>query len=121
MSVRRAGEHAFLAIKGRSHGSTRAEFEYEIPTTDAGELLALCVGSLIEKTRHRVLSGGLTWEVDVFAGDNAELVLALVEIPSTDTAVQLPAWAGEEVTSDPRYYNANLVDHPYRRWGTPAE
>jgi len=114
--VRRAGDRAFLTVKGRSDGATRAEFEYAIPTTDAGELLALCVGSLIEKTRYRIPIGDLTWEVDVFAGENAGLVLAEVEIPSANTPVQVPALAGEEVTADPRYYNANLVDHPFRQW-----
>jgi len=74
----------------------------------------------LEKTRHRLSHGGLIWEVDVFAGDNAGLVVAEVEIPSADTAVQVPAWAGEEVTSDPRYYNANLVDHPFRAWAAPT-
>jgi adenylate cyclase len=115
--VRRAGDHAFLTIKGISEGPSRAEFEYEIPAADAEDLFALCEGPLIEKTRHRIEHAGLTWEVDVFDGKNGGLVLAEVEISSPDTPVAIPGWAGEEVTADPRYYNANLVHHPFQEWG----
>ena len=119
--VRRAGDHAFLTIKGVSRGAARAEFEYEIPVADAGELLALCPGSGIAKTRHRLEHGGRTWEIDVFEGDNAGLVVAEVEIPSEDAIVAIPDWAGDEVTDDPRYYNANLTGRPFSEWGSPAE
>ena len=71
---------------------------------------------IIEKVRHRVPYAGLTWEVDVFAGANEGLVVAEVEMPSEATEVGLPPWIGDEVTDDPRYFNANLVAHPYRDW-----
>jgi len=116
--VRRGGGHAYLTIKGLTEGATRAEFEYEIPIADADHLLALCEGPIIEKTRHRIDHAGLTWEIDVFSGQNAGLVLAEVELPSADTAVEIPDWVGDEVTSDPRYYNANLVGHPYSDWSS---
>lgn len=119
--VRRAGDHAFLTIKGISRGAARAEFEYEIPVADARDLLTLCPGSGIAKTRHRLDHGGRTWEIDVFEGDNAGLVVAEVEIPSEDAVVAIPDWAGDEVTADPRYYNANLTDHPFSEWGSPAD
>jgi adenylate cyclase len=115
--VRRTGDHAYLTIKGRGEGSARPEFEYEVPVDDAEQLLGLCKGPLIEKTRHRIDHAGLTWEVDVFAGENAGLVVAEVEIPSMDATVEIPDWVGPEVTSDPRYYNANLVAHPFSEWG----
>jgi CYTH domain-containing protein len=114
--VRVAGDRAFLTIKGRSDGASRAEFEYEIPTDDARLLLGLCDGPLIEKTRHRIEHAGLTWEVDVFAGANDGLVVAEVELPSLDAPVEVADWVGDEVTSDPRYFNANLVANPYRNW-----
>ena len=114
--VRRAGAHAYVTIKGRSHGATRAEFEYEIPLDDADALLELCLAPIIEKVRHRVPHAGLVWEVDVFGGVNEGLVVAEVELPSEETVVDLPAWVGDEVTGDPRYYNANLIAHPYREW-----
>lgn len=114
--VRIAGDAAFLTIKGQSVGATRAEFEYPIPVADAQALLALCDGPLIEKTRYLVLHAGHQWEVDEFAGDNAGLVVAELELASEDEAFDSPAWLGEEVTHDARYFNSNLATHPYRSW-----
>ncbi|MEE8173199.1 MAG: CYTH domain-containing protein [Alphaproteobacteria bacterium] len=117
LRVRVAGPKGTLTVKGITVGATRTEFEYEIPLTDAEAMLdALCIRPLIEKTRHRIEFDGLVWEVDVFAGDNHGLVVAEVELAREDQAFRLPDWIGEEVTDDPRYYNANLVAHPYKDW-----
>ena len=114
--IRHAGDRAFVTIKGRSRGATRAEFEYPIPVDDAEAMLQLCLPPVIEKIRHRLPHAGLVWEVDVFGGVNDGLVVAEVELPSEATEVALPPWIGDEVTDDPRYFNANLVAHPYRDW-----
>ena len=114
--VRIAGNDAFLTIKGVSIGATRVEFEYPVPLADAEAMLALCDGPLIDKVRRRVPFGGLIWEVDEFAGDNAGLVVAEVELSSEDQAFDLPPWVGEEVTHDARYFNSNLAIRPYSRW-----
>ncbi len=115
--VRRAGEKGYLTVKGISVGASRAEFEYEIPVADADQLLdGLCKRPLIEKTRYRVAHQGLVWEVDVFAGDNAGLVVAEVELEDEAQEVPLPDWVGAEVTGDARYFNANLVARPYATW-----
>ncbi len=114
--VRRVADQAWLTIKGRSRGMVRSEYEYPIPPEHAGELLGMCLQPLIEKTRYRVMHAGLTWEVDVFSGDNAGLVIAEIELESASQIPELPAWVGEEVTDDVRYYNASLVRHPYRQW-----
>jgi adenylate cyclase len=114
--IRRAGEHGYVTIKGRSHGATRAEFEYEIPPSDADDMLLLCVGPVIDKIRHRIEYAGRIWEVDVFGGANEGLVVAEVELPSEEADIDLPRWVGDEVTDDPRYFNANLVAHPFRDW-----
>ena len=117
--VRISGTRAFLTVKGvpSDSGATRAEFEYEISARDAQEMLdRLTLGPQIEKTRYRLTAGRLVWEIDVFVGDNEGLVVAEVELPSEGMAVILPNWIGEEVTGDARYYNANLVSHPYREW-----
>ena len=117
--VRLAGDSAYITVKGETSGATRKEFEYRIPPHDADEMLAtLCHRPLIEKCRYRVRHGGLDWEIDEFFGDNAGLVVAEVELESERQTIEKPAWLGEEVTSDPRYYNASLVQHPYRTWKT---
>jgi len=114
--VRIQGDAAYLNIKSRELGHTRQEFDYPIPVGDARDLLALCVGGLIDKRRHLVHHGGLLWEVDEFLGDNAGLVVAEVELQSADQAFDRPGWAGAEVTDELRYYNLALASHPYTRW-----
>lgn len=115
--VRTAGGRGLLTIKGPSVGATRAEYEYEIPLADANEMLdTLCEQPLIEKSRRRIEHGGLVWDVDEFVGDNQGLVIAEVELADERQEVTLPDWVGDEVTDDSRYFNANLVRHPYREW-----
>lgn len=114
--VRIAGTHAFLTIKGPSIGASRAEFEYEIPVTDAEQLLLLCDGPLIEKTRYLVQHHGMTWEVDEFHGANAGLVVAEIELQSEMQGFSKPEWVNTEVTNDKRYYNSNLATNPYKNW-----
>jgi CYTH domain-containing protein len=118
--VRIAGDRAFLTVKGVSKGATRAEFEYEIPVTDASQLLELSDGPVVRKVRRLVEYEGSTWEVDEFLGDNAGLVVAELELDSEDATFAKPAWLGREVTDDPRYYNSNLAAHPYSRWREEA-
>ncbi len=106
-----------INIKSASTDISRMEFEYEIPVEDAGELLAgACVGRVVEKTRHYIEYGGLTWEVDVFEGLNAGLVLAEVELGRADQDIELPPWVGLEVSGDPRYLNSYLSHNPYSVW-----
>lgn len=103
------GENAVLTIKSREPGLVRTEFEYSIPIDDARAMLPLRTGSLIEKTRTAISHGGRRWEVDVFSGDLAGLVLAELELDDAARAVLLPDWIGREVTGNPRYYNAALA------------
>ena len=115
--VRIAGDQGFLTVKGKSHGLSRAEFEYAIPVEDAAAMLdGLCEKPLIEKTRYRVPFGAHTWEVDEFHGANAGLVVAEVELASADDEPALPPWIGREVSLDPRYFNTNLVKRPFTTW-----
>lgn len=114
--VRIAGDQAFLNMKSRELGHTRQEFDYEIPVADADALLKLCVGGIIDKVRHHVRYEGFLWEVDVFEGENAGLVVAEIELPTADTGFAKPIWAGDEVTDALRYYNLALADRPYSRW-----
>lgn len=118
--VRRAGERGYLTIKGPAEGPARPEFEYEIPAADADAMLdGLVRGGVVDKIRYRRAYAGLLWEVDVFAGENAGLVVAEVELERVDQPVTLPSWAGEEVTDDGRYSNAALSRHPFRSWSRP--
>lgn len=115
--VRVVGEEGFLTIKGPSRGLARAEYEYRIPAREAGEMLdTLCLKPLIEKYRYRIEHAGLVWEVDEFLGENQGLTVAEVELSDEHQHISLPDWAGEDVSHDPRYYNANLVRHPFSKW-----
>ena len=115
--VRTVGEKGYLAVKGITVNATRLEYEYEIPAEDANEMLdVLCERPLIEKVRYKVGSGGLTWEIDEFEGDNKGLIVAEVELSDVAQAIELPNWAGDEVTGDPKYFNSNLIAHPYSTW-----
>ena len=115
--VRIAGEKAFLTIKSLNKGVTRTEFEYPVPVDDAAAMLdGLCERPLIEKTRYVLPSGGFTWEIDEFHGDNDGLVVAEVELQRADDKPPLPEWVGEEVSSDARYFNSNLVKKPFKTW-----
>ncbi|MCK5378046.1 MAG: CYTH domain-containing protein [Acidobacteria bacterium] len=115
--VRTIGEKAFLTIKGITVGISRLEFEYEISLDDAQQMLdELCKKPIIEKHRSKIEYGGLIWEVDEFHGANEGLVIAEVELESADQVIDLPDWVGEEVSGDPRYFNAALVGRPFNTW-----
>ena len=115
--VRLSGDRAWLNLKSATRGMSRLEFEYPIPLEDASQILdSLCESPIIEKTRHYVPFAGNTWEVDVFEGENAGLVVAEVELETEDASLSLPEWVGNEVTDDLRYYNACLVKHPFNAW-----
>ena len=117
--IRIGDGRAHLNIKSATKGIERLEFEYEIPLGDArGMLDELCAGPLVEKTRHLVRLDGKLWEIDVFAGDNEGLVVAEVELDSLDEAFTVPKWAGRDVSTDVRFFNACLVDRPFSSWST---
>ena len=116
--VRRAGPAAWITVKGPSGGSgrVRAEYEYPIPVDDAEQMLEhLCRRPLLAKTRHEVVHAGRLWQVDLFEGCNAGLVLAEVELGPPDEPVAPPPWVGAEVTADLRYRNSALAGRPMGR------
>jgi adenylate cyclase len=115
--IRTINDRAFLTVKGLTVGATRTEYEYEIPLADCSAMLdVLAEKPIIEKKRYKIPFEGLTWEIDEFFGDNAGLIVAEVELQSEGQAFRKPEWVGEEVTSDARYFNSNLIRHPYTRW-----
>lgn len=115
--VRVGGARATLNIKAARLAVSRAEYDYQIPLEDAVELLdTLCGGRWIEKVRYRVPYAGHWWEIDVFHGECSGLVVAEIELQAEDEAFERPPWLGAEVSDDPRYYNVNLIDHPFKGW-----
>ena len=115
--ARVAGDQGFITIKGLTVGDSRPEYEYEIPLADANEILdQLAEKPIIEKTRYRIPQGDVVFEVDEFEGVNKGLIVAEVELKSEDQKFDKPAWLGNEVSNDPRYFNANLVAKPFMTW-----
>lgn len=116
--VRIRGTQGYLTIKGASDatGMSRYEWEKEITLAEAQELMKLCEPGVIDKTRYLIQSGNHVFEVDEFYGDNAGLVIAEVELASEDETFEKPDFIGQEVTGDIRYYNSQLMKHPYTQW-----
>jgi CYTH domain-containing protein len=115
--VRIAGQQAWLTLKGATKGITRRELEYPIPVADAELCLAeLCAEGVVSKTRYRIPHAGHVWEVDVFDGANAGLVLAEIELSAAEEGFERPPWLGEEVSGDPRYFNSQLAERPFGSW-----
>ena len=115
--VRISASQAWLNIKSATIGTSRQEYEYEIPLTDANAILdELCHKPLVEKVRHFVYQDQHVWEIDEFMGDNAGLIVAEIELSQIGELFVKPAWIGEEVTADLRYYNNNLTKNPYKDW-----
>ena len=114
--IRISNKSANINIKSRELAIRRQEYEYPIPVDDARIMLeSLCVG-VIDKIRHHVKHAGVLWEVDEFSGQNAGLIVAEIELESEDDHFQRPSWLGKEVSDDARYYNVNLIQHPYSQW-----
>lgn len=116
--VRVKGEKGYITIKGIGNrsGASRFEWEKEIPVEEVKELLELCEPGIIDKTRYLVKAGEYTFEVDEFYGENEGLTMAEIELPDENVAFEHPAWLGEEVTGDSRYYNSMLMKNPYKNW-----
>ena len=116
--VRIRDNKGYLTIKGASNasGTSRYEWEKELPLDEARELMTLCEPGIIDKTRYLVKSGRHIFEVDEFYGENEGLLLAEVELGSEGELFEKPQFIGEEVTGDARYYNSNLMKQPFITW-----
>jgi adenylate cyclase len=118
--IRIKSNQAFITIKGKGNdgGTTRMEWEKEIPVSEAKQLLSICEKGIIDKTRYEIKSDQHVFEVDVFAGENEGLIIAEIELEDENEPFNKPTWLGEEVTHDSRYYNAYLSLNPYKSWTT---
>jgi len=115
--VRLAGSRGFLTLKGPTEGISRSEMEYEIPADEAKYMLEhFCGDRIVSKTRYLLEANGLQLEIDEFHGENQGLILAEIELESEDQPLEKPDWLGEEVSHDPRYFNAALSLNPFTAW-----
>ena len=114
--VRTYGEKGFLTIKSRVAGILRQEFEFEIPIDEAREILSSFCKVKIEKVRYELNFGGKKWEIDVFSGDNQGLIIVELELKSVTEEFNYPEWLGQEVSHEQKYFNSNLVIHPFKKW-----
>lgn len=114
--VRQTGNASYLTIKGLNAGATRSEYEYEIPSGDAEELIDKFSISSVIKIRHIIDFKNNKWEVDEFLGDNEGLIIAEIELKDENQEFEKPDWIGTEVTGDEKYYNSNLSVKPFKHW-----
>lgn len=115
--IRIEGSQAYINIKSATIDITRQEYQYEIPVADAKEMLeTLCEKPLISKVRYHINHDSHLWEIDVFSGENQGLIVAEIELSDINEEFSKPDWLGQEVSDDVRYYNVNLVKHPYKDW-----
>lgn len=114
--VRQTEDKGYITIKGISVGAARQEFEYEIPHSEAAELLNQFAVAELSKIRYRIPFENHVWEVDVFSGANDGLMVAEIELTSENEKFNLPEWIAKEVTEDDRYYNSNLTLDPFNNW-----
>ena len=116
--IRIKGDKAFLTIKGKGNetGTTRLEWEMEIPIEDAEKLFLICEEGVIDKIRYEIKVGKHIYEVDVFSGKNEGLIIAEIELESENESFEKPLWIGKEVTNDERFYNAYLSRKPFKTW-----
>lgn len=115
--VRATENHGFITIKGKTDNpAIKPEFEYEIPKSEAIELLDGFTKNNIEKTRYKIDYQGKIWEIDIFYGDNEGLIVAEIELNSIEESFQIPTWIDREVTHEDKYFNANLSKNPFKNW-----
>jgi len=108
----------YITIKGVSNksGTTRFEWEKEIPKEEAETLLLLAEKKPIEKVRYLLKNNDFVFEIDVFEGLNKGLIIAEIELSHEDQNFKKPNWLGSEVTGDIKYYNSSLSNNPYSKW-----
>lgn len=107
---------ATLTVKSKPSSLRRLELEYPVPLLEAEAMMQLRQGAMIEKIRHVIPWDDLEWEIDVFLGSNAGLILAEIELRNEHQQFRLPDWIGREITGQLQYYNSALVTQPFCEW-----
>lgn len=118
--VRITGGFGYLTIKGKSNasGTSRFEWEKELPVAEAKALLEICEKGIIDKTRYSIPKGQHIFEIDEFHGDNDGLVIGEIELTEEHEPYEHPDWLGDEVTGEVKYYNSKLSKYPFKTWQT---
>lgn len=114
--IRVADESGYINLKSALDATSRHEFEYEIPLEEAKQILDLFAKTQIQKIRYEIEVGGKIWEIDVFSGDNEGLIVAEIELDDASEAFEKPDWVTNEVTTEGRYTNSALINHPFKDW-----
>ncbi|MGB0868882.1 MAG: CYTH domain-containing protein [Flavobacteriales bacterium] len=114
--VRSKGNKGYLTVKGKSTGISRVEYEYEIPISDVKKMINTLNLSCIEKIRYEIKIGNHIWEIDEFHGENSGLIVAEIELSNESELFEKPIWILDEVSDDIKYYNSQLLKHPFKQW-----
>ena len=115
--IRLVNGRAFVTVKGPMENYARMEWEWEVLEDSVKDLVMSYRFPFVLKTRYEIpAQDDLCWEVDVFEGDNAGLVLAELEVPASDYSFSRPEWVGEDVTNDDRFGNGSLARDPWCDW-----
>jgi CYTH domain-containing protein len=111
----------FITIKEYYPEGKRFELETPekaITSEEIVKLQELAISPPISKVRYKILDKGMSWEIDVYQGENSGLITADIELPSIDCPISFPAWidSNKEITTDSRYSNFNLGRQPFSLW-----
>ncbi|OZD55560.1 hypothetical protein CH252_06815 [Rhodococcus sp. 06-1477-1B] len=110
-------DNALVTIKGERVGFGRLEYQALIPRPVGDSFVHAC-SNVVIKDRYSHVADGLTWEIDIFLGDNAPLVIAEAEVSGADGEnflrhLRPPKYCIQEIVSN-RFNNEVLAEHPYR-------
>ena len=108
--IRKSHSAYVLTLKGSRKGASAAEFEWEIERETAESVIDDLLYPFVEKKRYLwTNTDGFVWEIDEFESNLAGLIIAEVELEDEDVAVEIPSWAGMELTYLRGWSNASLA------------
>ncbi|MGB1365580.1 MAG: CYTH domain-containing protein [Candidatus Poseidoniaceae archaeon] len=108
--IRRWNSTYFLTLKGMRTGASASEYEWELPSGIAANIVQDSTHPHIEKNRYLWEGAdGMLWEIDEFEGSLSGLIIAEVELEREDSEIRIPEWAGMELTHLKGWSNASLA------------
>lgn len=105
------GTEQYIRTEKSGGDKTRTEIETEISKEEFEAQWQKTEGLRVEKRRFAIPLGDVLIEMDVYEGSLEGLLVAEVEFPSEEASniFVVPAWFGQEVTTDKAYKNKNLA------------